>query len=139
MSVNALEAQGMVIKLKDGASPETYNTIGEVTSIGGPDGSASEIDVTDLSSTAKEFKMGINDEGSVTLEMMFVPSDVQHAALRTHKSARTLAQFQILFTDSPQTQWAFSAYVTALSVSAAVDAALTGSITLRITGVITET
>lgn len=138
MSVNALEAQGMVIKLSNGASPEVYTAIGEITSIGGPDGSASEIDVTDLSSTSKEFKMGINDEGSVTLEGMFIPTDTQHAALRTHKSARTLANFQIVFTDSPVTTWSFSAYVTGLSISASVDAALTGSITLRITGDITE-
>ena len=139
MSVDALEAQGTVVTMSDGASPEVYTAIGEITSVGGPDGSASEIDVTDLSSTSKEFKMGINDEGSVTLELLFRPKNTQHAALRTAKKNRTLSNFQLLFTDSPQTTWAFAAYVTGLSVSLSVDAATTGSTTLRITGDITET
>ena len=56
MSSNALESQGMAIKRGDGASPEVFTTIPEVRSINGPDGSASEIDVSDLSSTSREFE-----------------------------------------------------------------------------------
>lgn len=138
MSISALESQGMVIQLSDDASPEVYTTIGQINSITGPDGTAAEIDVTDLSSTAKEFKMGLADEGSVTLEGFFKPSDTQHAALRTKRNTRVTGNFQIVFTDSPQTTWSFAAYVPTLSITAGVDAALTGSITLRITGAITE-
>ena len=139
MSISALEAQGMDIQLSDDASPEVYTSIGQINSITGPDGSAAEIDVTDLSSSAKEFKMGLADEGSVTLEGFYIPTDTQHAALRTKKNSRVTGNFKIVFTDSPQTTWSFAAYVTGLSLTAGVDAALTGSITLRITGSITET
>lgn len=74
MSSNALESQGMTIARGDGATPtEVFTTIPEVKSISGPDGSANEIDVTDLSSSAKEFRMGLQDEGNITLDMMFIP------------------------------------------------------------------
>ena len=59
MSSNALESQGMTIARGDGASPESFTTIPEVRAISGPDGSANQIDTTDLSSSAKEFRMGL--------------------------------------------------------------------------------
>ena len=141
MSSSALEAQGMVIQRGAVGSPEsplTYTTIPEVTSISGPDGSASEIDVSDLSSTAKEFRMGLKDSGSVTLEFMYIPGNTVHANLRSDWSARTLTPFKLIFTDSPETVWYFDGYVQNFSTSAAVDAALAGSMTIRISGDITE-
>jgi len=138
MSSNALESQGMVIKRGNGASPEVFTAIPEVRSINGPDGSASEIDVTDLSSTAKEFRMGMQDEGSITLDMMFIPANTVHAGLRTDRANRTLRNFQLVFTDSPATTWSFAAYVQGLSVSNEVDGVTTASVTLRISGAITE-
>ena len=138
MSSNALESQGMAIKRGDGASPEVFTTIPEVRSINGPDGSASEIDVSDLSSTSREFRMGLQDEGSITLDMMFIPGNTVHAGLRTDRSNRTLRNFQLVFTDSPATTWSFAAYVQGLSVSNDLDAVTTASVTLRISGSITE-
>ena len=138
MSDSALEAQGMTLAASDAASPEVYTTIPQVNSLSGPDGSSSEIDVTDLSSTAKEFKMGLADSGSVSAEFFYIPADAQHAQLRSDWVARTLRNYRITFTDSPQTTWTFAAYVTSFSTTAAVDAALAGSFTLRISGSITE-
>ena len=138
MSSNALESQGMAIKRGDGASPEVFTTIPEVRSINGPDGSASEIDVSDLSSTSREFRMGLQDEGSITLDMMFIPGNTVHAGLRTDRANRTLRNFQLVFTDSPATTWSFAAYVQGLSVSNDLDAVTTASVTLRISGSITE-
>ena len=117
MSSNALVSQGMTIARGDGASPESFTTIPEVRAISGPDGSANEIDVTDLSSSAKEFRMGLRDEGNITLEMMFIPGNTVHAGLRTDRANRTLRNFRITFTDSPATVWSFAAYVQGLSVS----------------------
>jgi hypothetical protein len=139
MSTSALNSQGMDIAYLDvSGSPEVYTSIPEVNTLAGPDGSASEIDVTDLASTAKEFLMGLKDSGSVTMEILYIPANVVHTALRANWDARTLTGFQITFTDSPATLWTFNAYVQNFAISAGVDAALTGSITLRITGDITE-
>lgn len=139
MSSNALSSQGVDLKIGDGTSPEAFTSIGELTGIDGPGGQASVQDVTDLLSVAKEKKMGLPDEGQITLEMNFLPQDTQHAQLRTDRVNQTERNFQLVFTDSPATTWSFSAYVTGLSISNAVDATMTGSITLEVTGAITET
>lgn len=139
MSTSALASQGMLLGVGDAASPEVYTTISEISDISGPDGSAGEIDVTDLSSTAKEFKRGLTDNGSVTATMMFVPTDTQHAQLRTDfNSATEVARnYRITFTDSPNTTWTFSAYVASFSITNSLDSSTTASLSLRIKGTIT--
>ena len=138
MSSNALESQGMTIARGDGASPESFTTIPEVRAISGPDGSANQIDTTDLSSSAKEFRMGLRDEGSVTLDMMFIPANAVHAGLRTDRANRTERTFRLTFTDSPPTVWEFSAYVQGLSISNEVDSTTDATVTLLITGGVEE-
>jgi hypothetical protein len=139
MSTSALESQGMIIAYLDvSGSPEVYTTIPEVSSISGPDGSASEINVSDLSSAAQEFKMGLIDSGSVTLEFFYIPQNAVHSTLRTNWSTNILTGFRITYTDSPETTHTFNAYVQNFSISAGVDAALVGSMTLRIDGIVVE-
>lgn len=140
MSSNALEAQGTLIKLSTSStSPYTYTTIPEVKSFSGPGGSAAVIDVTDLSSVAKEKRMGLADEGQLSFTLNFNPDETTHDALRTRRAARTLTAFQIVFTDSsPGTTWSFFAYITGLSISGAVDGVIEANVTLEITGAITE-
>lgn len=50
-------------KLDSTASPNAYDTIGQVVSISGPDGNVPEVDVTHLLSTGKEFVGGLPDFG----------------------------------------------------------------------------
>ena len=138
MSSLALDSQGMVIQRGTAASPIVWSTITEVSEMSGPGGQAAEIDVTDLSSTAKEFRMGLQDEGQITLSVNYIPTDTTHALLRADRAAQTITNFQIIFTDSPQTTWRFSAFVLGLEISNSVDDVTKGSITLRISGSITE-
>lgn len=138
MSSNALDSQGMVIQRGDGASPEVFTTIPEVTEISGPGGQAAEIDVTDLSSTAKEFRMGLQDEGNITLALAWIPTNAVHSGLRTDRANQTLRNFKIIFTDSPQTTWSFSAFVLGLEISNSVDEVTRASVTLRVSGSVTQ-
>ncbi len=137
MSGNAIKAQGTLLKLGAG-SPPAYTSIAEINSFSGPGGSVSVIDVTDLSSTAKEKIAGLNDNGQLTMECNFVPSNTQQAALRTAKENGTVVGMQLVFTDTGSTTWTFSAIVTGFSISGAVDGVVKGSITLDITGDIVE-
>jgi len=141
MSTNAIPSQGTKLGVGDAASPEVYTNYSDAQEITGPDGSASEIDVTDLSSTSKEFKRGLTDNGSVSTTIMFIPKNVQHAQLRADfDSATEIARnYRLTFTDSPATLWTFSAYVASFSTSNAIDGVTTASISLRIKGGITET
>lgn len=134
----ALLSQSMTIAVGDGASPEVFAPITEVNSIDGPSGQAPEIDVTDLSSTSREFVLGLEDEGEISLDLNFIPKNTQHSQLRTDKSSGAKRNYQITFTDSPATTWTFQALVKTLSVSNAIDAVTKGSATLRVTGSIVQ-
>jgi hypothetical protein len=97
------------------------------------------IDVSDLSSLAREKRMGLNDEGQLSFTINYIPSDTQHALLRTQRASRELTPFQLTFTDTGATTWEFTAYVNGFSVSGAVDGVVEAQVTLEISGVITET
>jgi predicted secreted protein len=139
MSSNALEAQGMLIKIGNGASPQVFSTISEIKTFSGPTGSAAVIDVTDLSSTAKEKRMGLADEGQLSFTINYIPDNTQHTLLRTRRASREETNFKMVFTDdSPSTTWSFSAFVTGFAVSGAVDNVVEANVTLEITGSITQ-
>ena len=138
MSSNALKSQGMTIGIGDGASPEVFTTIGEVNSIGGLGGQAAEIDSTDLGSAAKEIRMGLPDEGTASLGMFWLPKDTQHALLRSKRNSQVAVNFRITFTDSPPSTMTFLAFVLGIEIGNEVDGVTTGSVTLRVSGLIAE-
>lgn len=138
MSSSALSSQGMLIAISE-ASPTSFSTIPEVRSIGGPSGSATILDATDLSSTAMEFKTGLKDEGEISLEINYIPDNTIHARLRSYFSASTTASFRITFTDTaPATTWTFNGIVSGFAVTGGVNAILSATVTIKVTGAITE-
>ena len=140
MSTNALPSQGVTLAIGNTASPVVYTSIADVTEITGPDGSAGDIETTDLSSTTKTFIRGLTDNGSVSFTMNYIPSNTQHAQLFSDFSSATevARDYRLTFTDSPVTTWTFSAYVSSFSVSNGLDGVLTASCSIRIKGSITE-
>ncbi len=137
-SSSALTSQGMTLGIGDAASPEVFTSIPEIGNIDGPGGTSNEIDVTDLSSTAKEFILGLSDEGDITADLNLIPKQTQHAQLLTLKDSGAETNFRLSFTDSPPSTWTFGAYVKGLPVSNGVDNVTKGSLTLRVTGSITR-
>lgn len=138
MSTSALSSQGVTIAVGAG-SPDVPVTIPDVVSINGPSGSATVIDASDLSSTAREKVMGLMDEGQVTLEAHYLPDNAVHEFLRAMRAAKALGSFRITFTDSaPATTFTFNAYVTGFAVAAGVDQLVNVSITLEISGSVTK-
>jgi hypothetical protein len=117
------------------ATPVTWTEIADVPDFGGPDGTASEIDTTHLGSTAKEFLMGLPDEGSISLSINWEPSDNGQQAVIAARKARTEKDFKITYSDSSTAT--FKGYVLGLSSSGAVDGKIDGSITIRITDEVT--
>ena len=134
-----LKSQGCTISKGDGASPQVLTAIGQVISIAGPSGTTGEIDVTNLSSSAKEFIPSLPDNGDVTLEIVFDHATTanQHASLWTDFAAQTTGYYQIALTDSPQTKLSFSAFPNAYPISIGVDDKIGASVGLRITGSVT--
>jgi hypothetical protein len=112
-------------------TPVEWTEIGEVTDFSGPDGTASEIETTHLGSTAKEFLMGLPDEGSLSLSINWQADDTGQTAVREARAARTEEDFKITYSDASTAT--FKGYVLGLSSSGSVDGKIDGSITIRIT------
>lgn len=139
MTTPAINSQlATIARATTTTSPYTYTAIPGVTSIqlGGP--SRAPIDVTDLDSTAKEFLMGLRDNGQLTLDVNFNPDNSVHTLLRSDIDSTTPRKFRLTFRDtSPYTTYTFDAFVMGMPVNMAVDAPVKSTITLQITGTIT--
>ena len=136
MSSTAITAQGIAIA-RFGTT--AFETIPNVVSFQGPGGQAAVIDVTNLASVSKEKRVGLRDEGQLTLTVHYNPDDLVHQGLRTDRANSTRRQFKITFTDTaPAATWTFYGYVTQFSVQGGVDAVVEASVTIEIDGDITE-
>jgi hypothetical protein len=111
---------------------QTMTEVGSVSGISGFDGEASEIDTTHLRSTAKEFLLGLQDFGQVTLAL-FLVSDTGQARLRALKGGGTIGTFAITLSDG--TIAAFRGLVKSFSFdNITPDGAVSGSVTIKVTG-----
>ena len=138
MTSTAISAQGTGITIDTGTtSAPVLTPITNVSDISGFDGKATEIDVTTLTSKAKERILGLQDWGTLTLNTQINLKEVSHAALLAAKKASTTKPFQLTLSDG--TTIAFNAYVSTFPIAAKVDAVYTGNIVLTITGDITVT
>lgn len=129
----AIETQGTVLSIKTGAS--TFTPIAQITDFSAFGGSASVIDTTNLDSTAKEKLMGLQDFGQVSINFNVIPSDAGQVAVEAAKASRALTDFKLVLSDN--TTYTFSAFVLSKSLSGGVEAAVTGSATLEISGDVT--
>lgn len=136
MTVKAIESQGVTLGYSIG-SPTSFSSISNVLSFDGPGGAASVIDVTNLSSVAKEKLMGLPDEGQFAVEINLDPDDASHIALRQARAARTRTEFRLTLTDATPTTATFFGYVLQFKVQGAVDQAVKASLTIEIDGVVT--
>lgn len=118
------------------ATPVTYTTIGDVVSFSGFDGQASEIDVTDLSSTAKEFKLGLTDNGGVSVTLNTVKGDAGQVALQAAKDAGTSRTFKLTLPSGTPSVATFTAFVKQMPVAGGVDAKVSSTVALRISGAV---
>lgn len=140
MSSNALESQGITLAIDLGnVSPTVWTNVPETKDINFRTGSAAVIDVTDLSSTAREKRMGLADEGQCTFTLNLIPKNVAHAELIAAKADRQIRHFRVVFTDGPNpSTYYFSGFVLSVPVSAGVDAVIESNVTIEITGPVTQ-
>lgn len=119
------------------ATPVTYTEVGEIVDWDGPGGSAAEIDTTHLGSTAKEYIIGLADEGTFSFNLNCNFTDTGQTACRTARANRTSNTYKVTYSDS--TYQSFTAYCMQFSTSGGIDGKVDGSISLRISGAVTTT
>ena len=136
MSVSAVVSKGTVFKRGDGASNEVFATMTEINSVGLPSQSRPMIDVTDLSSTAREYIPGLLDSGQVTLNMNFTRNT--YIAMRADLLSDSSVNYQIVLPDSSNTTIDFAGYVQDMGGNVpGPDEKINVNVTLKVTGSIT--
>jgi hypothetical protein len=141
---SVLNSQGVEFYWSNTTAYSTASTclVGEVTDFSGPGGQAAVIDVTHLGSTAREKRIGIRDEGQMTLGVNFVPADVAQAVLRSDRATRTMKKCVIKFNDTTAADCnkaVFEAYCSGFSISGGVDQKVAGQVVLEVANAVTYT
>ena len=138
MTTGALAAYGVLLKIGNGATSETFTTIAEVRDISGPELELEAKEVTSHDSGGwREYIGTLLTGGEVSFDLNFIPSNATQnysAGLLKDMTDRTKRNFQIIFPTTSPTTWAFTALVTAFKPSAAVEDELTAEVSLQITG-----
>lgn len=114
------------------ATPVTYTKINGVTSFSGLDGSPSDLDVTDLDSTAMEYISGLKDEGKFGFEMKTIKADAGQLSLRAARASGAVAGLKLTLPDTSVAT--FSVLVKSIPTGGGVNAVLKGSVDTKISG-----
>jgi hypothetical protein len=117
------------------ATPVAWTQVKNIKSFSGMDGSAADIDVSNLQSTAKEYMMGLQDEGTFTMELDLDTTDAGQNALLAARTALSVKSIKLTLPNAATAT--FSAFCKKVSASGGVDAVLKRSVDLRITGPVT--
>lgn len=144
MPSEVLLVQGTSIKISVAAVSElnpsptpvmaTLDCIGREIQYQG--GTATEIDVTTLCSTAKEFRLGLEDSGTMTVTGHWKQGNPAHAVIRAAASDKQTRLIEVTFEDG--SIFKALAFVSQRSWSAAVDGVVTATYNFRLTGATEE-
>lgn len=115
------------------ATPVTWTKIENLVSFKGFDGQASELDITDMDSTAKEFMLGLQDWGTFSFDVNRDMNDAGQQAVDAAKRAGTKKSYKLTLPNNKTKT--FDAYCKNSPLEGGVDQVLkTSGVTLRITG-----
>ncbi len=118
-----------------------YSDVGCVTGYSLDGSSKAEIDTTCNTSDAKEFKFGLKDNGTLSLDINYDPEGSGETLLTAAYADDEAYSFQIEYNNSAGvsgTTKTFNGYVMSVSESGSIDDKLTGSVEIRISGEIVK-
>ena len=119
---------------------EAFTTIAEITNISGPGMKLELIDATHMESpdAFREYLPSLLDGTEISFDLNYLPGDTNQGGLRDDQLARTLRNFQIVWTDDDGSTDTFAGYITDFTPSAKIDDKLSASATIKISGPITR-
>ncbi|MBK8688965.1 MAG: phage tail protein [Betaproteobacteria bacterium] len=133
-----LDTTGLTYTSGGTATPVTYTAIANIKSISDfESGSASEIDVTNLASTAKEKRLGLVDNGGFSLGIHHSNADAGQAAMQARRLDGAAVNMKIILPSGTTPTASFSALVKKFSKNAAVDGVVEGTADVTVNGAIT--
>ena len=103
-----------------------------------PGAEVTEVEVTHLTSTAKEFKAGLRDFGEGTLTINVIDGNALQEQLEDDAAAGTIRNYRIVYPNGVDGV-AFAAFVKGFKrAQIAIDQPLKAEVTLRATGAVTR-
>lgn len=133
-----IDTTGKTITAAGTATPITFTQVNNVHDFQGFDGAASEIDVSNLSSTAKEFMLGLVDPGQFSINFDADLNDAGQQALRSRQQSGVITQFQLVLPGGGANKtYTWSGFVKKFDAKGGVDQKVGGSCDIRISGPVT--
>ncbi len=135
---SAIKSQGTLVYISNENADSTaygsatFDAIGNVTNIGPPSGEAASIDTTSLESTAKEYIIGLPDNGGLEISMNALSGDAGHTELKTALAAQNRRWLKIVWSNN-DTHY-IKALVKKYTWSAGVDNKVDASSSFRTSG-----
>ncbi|HJV73169.1 MAG TPA: phage tail tube protein [Noviherbaspirillum sp.] len=134
--MSGISAQGSTLSVNTGTtSTPIWTKINGILSFSGLDGAASDIDVTDLDSTAMEYINGLVDEGKFGYEAKTLHTDAGQLAIRAARTSGEVTGLKLTFPDDVTAT--FDVLVKSVPVAGGVNAVLKGSVDCKVTGPVT--
>jgi hypothetical protein len=143
----AIETQGTRVYWSTSTAVSTASSavVGAVVDLSGPNSQGSEIDITTFDSTAKEFLMGLRDEGSISINLIRDTSNAGQTNLIADQASRARRKLVIDFstrvmaTSVIGSRLTMDAYVQSFAYTAGADDAVKAAVSFRITGAVNTT
>lgn len=127
-----------VINAQDTTFTFNGQTVGGIISFSGFDGEATDIDITTLASTAKEYRQGLQDFGNFSIELFRDQNDAGQAAISTALAAQSTVTCVLTLPDDVALNVAtFSAYAKSMDLTGSVDEVARGTVNMKVTGSVT--
>lgn len=138
MPSTAISAQGSTFSINSTGTDlaPVWLKIANVKSFTGFDGSATELDATDLDSVAKEKLLGLIDEGSFSIDINVNMADPGQLAMKASQKAGTKKGYKLTLPDGSAST--FDAFVKTFPLSGGVDKILDTTVAMTITGEVTD-
>lgn len=132
--MSGIDGFGTKLKRGDGATPELFTAIAEITNIGGPGLARDTYETTTHGSPGgwRQFIGGLKDGGEVSADVNYHPSE--HDALVADFDDTGARTYQVVFPDPESTTWTFQAILTGFEPSAPHDDKLTASLAWKVSG-----
>lgn len=133
----AISSQGSKLQV---SISSTFTDVTKIDSIMMPSVNADYDDVTTLAATAyKEYLPVLKDVSQLQVSGIWEGADTAQVYLRAANLSQALESFKVIMSDSGSYTVAFSAYVQTFEVTAATNKAQRFTMTLRVSGAITDT
>lgn len=129
-----MDGFGVQLRRGDGAGPEVFTAIADITNLSGPSLSRNTVDVTSHGSpdAYMEFLGGLKDAGEVSVDINYQPS--VHDVLVDDFDDTAPRNYQIVFPDVGTTTWTIKAILTGFEPESPYDDKAAASLTFKISG-----